>query len=390
MHATRWAGGARTTLAACTGAYFAVRVGQIVVSPALPEITAALGVSTAAAGGALTAMWAAYAAMQLPSGVLVGRIGERRTVLASLAVVALSSVLVAAAPSYLGFFLALAVLGAGAGLYYNAAAALLATRLSGVGTALGLHKLGSRGAGLLAPALATAALVPFGWRAVPLTAVVVALVGLGVVLAFVDATPPTRQESGTVIGDAVAPLSDPVVARTTVLTAAGEFVEQASMSFLPTALVAYHGLGIAAAGGLFSAFFAASAVAGTAMGWLSDRTTPALSTFLTVLAGVVGFGLLARGGATATPLLAGVALVGVATGWTAPLQSRVLDALPDGGRGPGFGAFRTVYVLVGSLGSIVVGTLATVAGWPVALGFLAALLAGMGLWLVGEQVFARR
>jgi predicted MFS family arabinose efflux permease len=388
VHATRWAGGARTTLAACTGAYFAVRVGQIVVSPALPEITGALDVSTAAAGGALTAMWAAYAVMQLPSGVLVGRVGERRTVLASLAVVALSSVLVAVAPSYLGFFLALAVLGAGAGLYYNAAAALLAARLSGVGTALGVHKLGSRGAGLVAPVLATAVLVPFGWRAVPLTAVGVALVGAVVVVAFVDATPPTRPASGTAIEDAVAPLADPVVARTTVLTAAGEFVEQAAMSFLPTALVAYHGLGVAAAGGLFSAFFAASAVAGTAMGWLSDRTTPALSTLVTVLAGVVGFGLLAWAGATGGLLLAGVALVGVATGWTAPLQSRVLDALPDRGRGPGFGAFRTVYVLVGSLGSVVVGTLATVAGWPTALGFLGALLGGMGLWLVGEQLLA--
>lgn len=378
--------GAWTTLAACGVAYFATRVGQVVVSPALPAITSSLGVTTAAAGVALSAMWAAYALMQLPSGLLAGRVGERSTVLLALVVVALASLLVAAAPSYVGFVAALAVLGAGAGLYYNAAAALLAGRYEGVGTALGVHKLGSRAAGLAAPVLATAALVRFGWRGVPVAAVGVALAGVAVVLAFVEPTPPTRTDGGVGVAEVLDPLRNPVVARTTVLTAAGEFVEQAAMSFLPTALVAHHGLGVAAAAGLFSWFFAASAVAGTAMGWLSDRAGPGTAAFLTAVAGVAGFALLADAARDGPALLAAVGLVGVATGWTAPLQSRVLDALPSGDRGAGFGAFRTAYVLVGSLGSVVVGTVADALGWRAALALLAALLGGVALWLVLERL----
>ncbi|MFB6154475.1 MAG: MFS transporter [Haloferacaceae archaeon] len=385
--------GGLTTLAASTGAYFAIRFGQVVVSPALPDITRSLGVTTSAAGGALTAMWAAYAAMQLPSGVLADRVGERRTILASLCGVAVASSLVALAPSYLGFLVALAALGAGAGLYYNAAASLLSRTLAGVGTALGLHKLGSRAAGLAAPALAAVALVRFGWRTVPLLAVGVALVGLAEVIALVAPTPPPASDGDLHLREGIAALGDPVVARTTALTSAGEFTEQAAMSFLPTALVVYHGLGVGAASGLFSAFFAASAASGAAMGWLSDRAGPNAAALLTALAGVAGFGALAAAGTDGLALLAAVSLAGVATGWTAPLQSRVLDVLSESGSGggsegsgTGFGAFRTAYVLAGSTGSVVVGTLADVAGWRVALAGLAALLGGVALWLVVERL----
>jgi predicted MFS family arabinose efflux permease len=234
--------------------------------------------------------------------------------------------------------------------------------------------------------LAAGVLVRFGWRSVPLAAAGVALLGVASVLAFVEPTPPVRTDGDAGVTEAVAAFRNPTVTRTTVLTAAGEFVEQAAMSFLPTALVVYHGLGVGAAGGLFSAFFAASAVAGAAMGWLSDRAGPGVAALITALSGVAGFGLLAVAGVGGVVLLAGVALAGVATGWTAPLQSRVLDALGEGERGPGFGAFRTVYVLVGSLGSVTVGTLADAAGWDVALSALAVILGGVALWLVVESV----
>lgn len=371
----------RATLAACTTAYFAVRVGQVVVSPVLPEVTRAFDTSAAAVGAALTLMWAAYALTQLPSGLLAVRVGERRTVLLALLVATVGSLAVAAAPTYDAFALAIALLGAGAGLYYNAAAVRLSTEFKAVSTALGVHKLGSRAAGVVAPVLATWALLQAGWRAAPTAAAGVAVVGFLLAAALIRPTSPAA-DGGFALRAAVGTLRSRRVAGTTGLTAAGEFVEQAAVTFLPTALVTLHGLSVPAAGALFSVHFAASAAAGPAMGWLGDRLSPGAAALVTSIAGVVGFGLLAASTGVALPVA--VALTGVATGWTAPLQARVLESLPSESEGGGFGAFRTAYLLVGSLGSAVVGTVADAAGWTVALAFLAGVLGVVAAVLAGE------
>jgi MFS family permease len=74
-------------------------------------------------------------------------------------------------------------------------------------------------------------------------------------------------------------------------------------------------------------------------------------------------------------VVAGVVLAGVAMSWSAPLQDRFIVRLSDAERNTGFGLVRTVYMLLGALGSVVTGALVDLAGWGVAYGALAALLA---------------
>ena len=51
-----------------------------------------------------------------------------------------------------------------------------------------------------------------------------------------------------------------------------------------------------------------------------------------------------------------------------------MDNLGDAERGAGFGLVRTVYMVVGALGSVVVGVLSDVAGWSAAFGLLSAFM----------------
>ncbi|MFW5963628.1 MAG: MFS transporter, partial [Natronomonas sp.] len=104
--------------------------------------------------------------------------------------------------------------------------------------------------------------------------------------------------------------------------------------------------------------------------------------------GVVGYGTL-----VAVPdgpaVFAAVPLVGVAMSWGAPVQSRFIDNLGETERAAGFGLVRTVYMLLGALGSVVVGGLADFTSWTVAFGLLVVLLAGEFLLAVGPTVRGR-
>ncbi|MFB6192241.1 MAG: MFS transporter [Haloarculaceae archaeon] len=378
---------AHTVLSACALAYFAVRFAQLLVSPLVPELVGAFGVTRSAVGGALTAMWVAYALSQLPSGLLGDRYGERPVVLAALALTAVASVALAGAPSFPAFVAAITLLGAGAGLFYNVAVVLLAGEFDEIGRAIGGYRAGAQLAGLVAPVAATAAVVRAGWRVALLAGVVPALVALVAFVARIRpaagdrtgepdradrALPGARALLGT--------LSRPRIAATTLLATLGEFALVATTSFLPAFLVEHHGLALPVAGGLFSAYFASVALGQPAVGWLSDRTRDG-AIAAAMVAGAAGYGALAAG-RTFAAAVPGVLLVGVGMSWGPPVQSRALDALDDDEQGLGFGLVRTCYILLGALGGVAVGTVAERAGWSVAFW----LLSGISLCALGTVI----
>lgn len=366
----------RAVLSACVGSYFAVRFAQLLISPLLPAIIAAFGVSRGDVGLALTGMWVAYALSQLPSGVLGDRYGERAVVLAALAVTAVGSLAIVVAPTFALFAAAALLLGVGAGLYYNAATALLTREFEAIGRTIGLHRVGSQAAGVLAPIVATAVWTRAGWRAAMATGVLTALVVLASFARYVPRSTPERGESSVreLIDPStlVALLRRPGVGRVTALATVGEFTLLATMTFLPTLLVEQHGLSTARAGLLFSAYFAVVALCQPVGGWCSDRIGRDGTLAGMAIAGLVGYGLLSTG-VGGVPAVLAVGLVGVAMAWGPPLQSAMMDRLPPDERGTGFGLLRTLYLLVGASGTAVVGTTADLAGWGVAVGLLAAL-----------------
>lgn len=373
-----------TVLVLCTAAFFVTMVGRLAISPVLPQIVETFAVSNALVGLSLTGMWLAYGLAQYPSGVLADRHGERSIILVAVGGTAVAALVVSLTPVFALFFLVTVLLGAVAGLHYSVATSLLARTYDNVGTAIGVHNTGATGAGLLTPVVVAWIAIRFGWR--PAVAAV-ALVGIPVTIIFartVRPTPPQRPETSLRerfrLSEARRLLSRPPIAFTLVIAIVGEFAWQGVASFLPTFLIAHHGASTALAGALFSLYFVVQGVTQIGVGAVSDRIGRDLTIGGCMLAGVGGFGVLVSTSGLRSIVL-GVTLVGIAMSFGSALMPRFLREFSVEEQNTGFGLVRTLYMIVASLGSVVVGLLADLLGWAVAFGFLAVALAAILLAL---------
>lgn len=376
-----------TVLALAVAANFGQLGSRLVISPVVPDLIEAFDASKAGIGLVLTVMWAIYALLQFPSGVLGDVYGERRVALVALGLTGAGSLLLAFAPSYLLFGLFALFLGAGAGLYFTTATSLLAKQFRNSGRALSVHTAGGSLAGLVAPVVAGAVAVRLGWRpAILLGAVAV----LPVALLFAWRIRPVEPAGGTV-GERIDPgvvlelLARPRVAYTAAMASATVFVWQSFASFFPTFLIEYWSFSTGSASLAFGVVFLLSALAQPAMGSLSDRIgrDAALGSSVVVAAG--GFVLILAGSSLLSAAVA-VGLLGIGISWPGVIQARFMDAFADAERGSGFGLVRTVYMFLGALGSVVTGTLADAAGWTVAFGLVAGLLVVVAASLLANRV----
>lgn len=370
----------QAVLAACTLAFFATMAARLTISPVVPAISGAFGVSNAAIGLALTGMWLAYAAAQFPSGLLADRYGERRIILVAVGGTAIACASLAASPSYPVFTISAVVLGGVAGLHFSVATSLLTRILPRAGSAIGIHTAGAPLAGLIIPMAAGSMGAWLGWRWALVLGVAVALPSAVLFALVVRPTAPARPNvpvwSRLRPGPILQLLSRRPIALTAGLSVVGAFVWQATASFLPAFLIEYHGYGTARAGALFSLYFVVQGLAQPVLGTLSDRVGRYPVAALTVGTGVGGYVALVAGSGPWTIGVA-VAAVGLAMSWGAALLPAFMDHLGDEERSAGFGLIRTAYMVLGASGSAVAGAVADAFGWGTAFLVLAALLAVM-------------
>lgn len=371
-----------TALTLCTLAFTATMVARLAISPLVPRITTQFGVTNATVGLALSGMWLAYALTQFPSGVLGDRYGERVVILTAVGATAVASLLIAVSPSIIGFMVFTVLLGIGAGLHYSVATTFLAKQFDDIGRAIGVHVAGGPIAGLAAPPLAALVGSRYGWRAGILLGVAAA-VPVFVLFAWrVRPTEPVRPDQPMRERFAIGPLAEllsrPQILYTTALATLGAFTWQATASFLPTFLEIGGGLSTALSALLFSLYFLVHGGTQPITGSISDRIGRDATVMGTMASGVVGYGLLvatARFDLGLPATIVAIGFVGLAMSWGAPVQSRFMDLLSATERGAGFGLVRTAYMVLGASGSVVVGALSDIAGWTVAFGLLAGVMA---------------
>lgn len=375
----------RTVLALCTLAFFATMVARLAISPVVPQIRADFGVSNTVVGVSLTGLWMAYFLSQFPSGVLADRYGERPVILLSLGGTAVASLALALSPIFAVFVLSTLALGAVAGLHYSVGTTLLTRTYADVGKAIGVHTAGGPAAGLVAPAIAAWIGVRYGWEPAVAIGAVVAVVVFALFARFVEPTEPKRPDQPMrerfELGPVVELLSRPSIAYAVVLSIIVAFVWQATASFLPTFLIEYRKFSGPTAGGIFSAYFLVQGVASPAVGTASDRYGRDGTTAASLAIAAVGFAVLV---AVPGRLAVGVAtvLLGVGLSWSAAFLPRFFDEFSSEEEGAGFGLVRTVYGLLGALGSVGTGLFADLFGWGIAFGILTGLLVLVCLVLV--------
>jgi predicted MFS family arabinose efflux permease len=379
----RGGGGRGRLLVALALGWFLILGVRFVVPAVLPTIRAEFGVTNADAGLAVTVLWATYAAMQLPAGMLADRAGERVLLAVALLVAGVALVAYAFTPSFPLFVLATAGFGLGTGLYGPPRGTAVSNAFEErEGAAFGIMlAAGSVGAALL-PALAALLTVRYGWRvalglAAPGFLLVAALFWLGVParLTAPDAgqARSLRHDFGTALRAVRSRRVGVAVAGAALLL----FGFQAVTAFLTTYLVEVKGISQGAAGVYLSLLFVAGAVSQSVWGSAADRFGhgPVLvAVSLVSAAPLVAFPLVS--GPVALAALSTVVGVRMAVG---PVSNAyIIAALPDDIQGTAWGGLRTAFFAVGSVGSTFVGVLADLGLFDGAFYLLAAITAAAG------------
>lgn len=374
-----------TILLACTAAFFVTFYARLAISPVVPFIAADFEVSNAIIGLSLTGMWLAYGIAQYPSGILGDRFGEKTVVLLAVSGTTIAVLLLAWSPYFVLFTVFVFALGGLAGLHYSPATNLLSRTFDNIGRAIGVHLLGAPVAGLTAPIIAAWIGVRYGWRPAIATAIIVGVPTYLLVARGIPRLEPRHPSDamrsrfgGT---EDLRVIIRPAIMFTLLISMLGTFVIQGLLSFLPTFLMEQRTLSPAIAGLGFSAFFVVRAIAQFLLGSISDIYGRDLAIAGAMLCGAIGVaGLVVA--PTMIGIVLGLSLAGFGMGFFAVTDPRFLDNLADAEQGSGFGLIRTVYVVIGSAGSVSVGLMADVLGWDVSFLVLAGLLGAAFLAMI--------
>jgi ACS family hexuronate transporter-like MFS transporter len=356
-----WAAGKGKMLVAIAAGWGLLNGTRMIYPVLLPSLSAEFDLSLTTAGLLVTLIWVGYAIGQVPGGVLADRYGERRLLVASLAIVTGALVVVVLAPTTLALFAATGLVGVGLSLYPVARITMLSDLYPDrIGRALGFTMAAGDTGQTLLPLIA-GVMVAVAWQA-GLAYVVPLLVLVMVVLRITlpTDTTPHRTDGGLstrrlkyVLGE----LRHPTLIFMGVILFLYIGILQTFSAFFPTYLINVKGISPTAASGLFSLFFAVGIVAKPLAGVAYDAVGIRRSLPIVLSGAIVGFGLL--------PVLNGIwalaadtVLISTMLGSGAITQSYLSETIPAEIEGTGLGAVRSVASMMGAAGPVLFGAIA--------------------------------
>lgn len=348
-------------LLAVASGWFLILGVRFVLPGILPTITESYDASASQAGFAMTVLWGTYALMQFPAGYYVDRINERILLTIALIIggVGLASYLIT--PTFALFILATGLFGFGTGLYGTPRGTIVSKTFSNNdSTAFGIIlAAGSLGAAIL-PALAAVAVILIGWRITLLLISPAFVVGaIGVWLAV--PVEPRRAPSEQTIIDGIWRSAGVFLDKRVSLAVAGItlmlFVFQAATAFLTIYLVDVKGISQGTAGTLLGGLFVVGTISQWYCGWLADRVgTPRVLLVVSLLS-IVPLLVLPIVNDVVLIVIASVA-IGIRMSIGPLSNAYIIDLIPDAIKGRTWGAIRSGFFIVSSIGSTLVGYMA--------------------------------
>jgi len=399
-HAYRWA-----VLAGCWLNYFVFGLSITGLAPLVGEIMPDLNISAAEMGTILGAWQFVYIFIAIPLGLALHRFGPGRMLVLGVAIIAASGFLRAEAHSYAGLLAAVALFGLGGPMLSAGIPQTIGRWFSGPerGLAMGLYITGPATAGIITYAATHAVLLPAlggDWRAVLRVwawcavgaAVAWALIWLGgrrVLAGRAMTASPSESGTGSGLTAAREMLhSRPVLLL--LLAVIGSFsIDHGLRNWLPE-IIRASGHSPEAAGFL--------ATIPVIMGVASALIFPRLAVperralILRILYGLSAAGLLLLHGATPSIMVAGLVLIGLASGATMTVSLLTLieqDVVGPGRAGLAGGLFFSVAEIGGVGGPVLIGVVRDQSG---GFGLALWLLSGLALLLFANTfaIFARR
>lgn len=305
---------------------------RVVLSPLLVFIQDDLAIGPAVATRFFLPLSLGYSLTMLTSGFLAERIGHRRTIAASAAILGIGLLVVAVGREVSMMYLGFGLVGGGAGLYPPSGVTSLTAMVHDDirGSAIAIHELGPNSAFVAAP-LVVSGLIAFGsWRLVPLVSGIAAIL-MAVVFntwsragGFRPARPDYHNMAGI--------LKQPVFWAITVFFSAAASSTMGVFAILPTFLIGTEGYPVT----LVNTLLSASRISGLAMvflsGYLVDRI--GVRRLIGIVLAVTGVLTVGIGALTGHVMLVMVFLQPVViTAFFPPALSAIADLGPPETRG---------------------------------------------------------
>jgi MFS family permease len=361
-HAGAMAPGELQTLAVVSGAHLVSHLHIMVLPVLLPLLKERLDVGFFELGLALTVFNVVSGLTQAPMGFLVDRIGARSVLIAGLLLGGFAFASLGVLHSYAWLIVAALLAGLANCVYHPADYAILSDGIpeDRIGRAFSVHTFAGFVGSAVAPPLLLG-LAAVGGLGSTLVAAGVFAWGVAAVFFLLPAAQQgVRHGPAVAAGKAsIASVLTPTVLGLTLFFTLLALAHSAMYSFSMVALVAGHGISLAAATTALTAYLAASAAGVLAGGPLADRTERhgALA--------AAGFGLaalLALGIATltlpATLLVLFMGLAGFLLGVVQPCRDMLVrKAAPPGMAGRVFGVVSTGFNIGGVFGPLLFGWL---------------------------------
>jgi MFS transporter, FSR family, fosmidomycin resistance protein len=284
----------------------------LALPPLFPLLREQLDVSYAALGLLVTLFNLATGAAQIPAGFLVDRFGARRLLLLGLAIMGAAMTALGFAPSYWLMLVLMAAIGIGNSVFHPADYAVLSASVdrSWLGRAFGIHTFSGFIGFMIAPGGMIALTALLGWRGAIAVAGLLAFAVLGAMLACGHLLRDEARKADGGHRRAAAPAG----ARSLLFTAPvlllfGFYLLNAMLtsgvqSFSVTALNGLHGIDLAFANVILTAFLIAASAGVLLGGMVADHT----DRYVLVTVGAFGAIALMMLGVALLPLPAAVML----------------------------------------------------------------------------------
>ena len=368
-----------TVLALCWFGWIAIYLCRSVLAPILPVVSGELGLSHAQAGMLETAYLLGYIVIKMPAGVLGNRIGIKRTLTLGMVGYALATALNFFATGFLHLFVLRFLVGLFQGVHLPLANTLLSERFGDrQGRAIGFHESGPNVGNSIAYPLTIAIASSWGWRYAFLLLSLPAFVLAGVVTlvlkderqtsTVVNEEPPGGNQSLGTYFSLLAPLA--------LAHAVYNLCLRTLLTFAPSYLVEYRGMGLAAAGFVAMLMPAAGFFAKVSSGYISERVGRRNSISVAILLSGVFIFTLTRVTGRGLTSVNFVALGLVLYSFSPTIYATVTSGLPTQLKSMGLGAVTMTGNIFGAFSASLIGYLIDTLGYQTALTMISVVVMG--------------
>ncbi len=366
---SRWSY-SHTVLALCWFGWIAIYLCRSILAPILPVVSGELGLSHAQAGMLETAYLLGYIVIKMPAGVLGNRIGIKRTLTLGMVGYALATALNFFATGFLHLFVLRFLVGLFQGVHLPLANTLLSERFGDrQGRAIGFHESGPNVGNSIAYPLTVAIASSWGWRYAFLLLSLPAFVLAGVVTLVLK----DERQGSTVVNEEPAGEKQSLGMYFSLLVplalahAVYNLCLRTLLTFAPSYLVEYRGMGLATAGFVAMLMPAAGFFAKVSSGFIAERAGRRNSISAAILLSGVFIFTLTRVTGQGPTSVTFVALGLVLYSFSPTIYASVTSGLPTHLKSMGLGAVTMTGNIFGAFAASLIGYLIDTLGYQTAL-----------------------